>query len=75
MFGQDSSQILYPEDIDRLCAVFEAVCDRYQILPDPEAALDLAADLVRLFQSGMTGETALRIAAEARLTEPYRLAG
>lgn len=75
MFGQDNYQILYPEDVDRLCSVFAAVCDHHRISPNSEAALDVAADLVRLFQSGMACETALRVAADARLAGPYRLAG
>ena len=57
---------LYPTDLDSLNSVFVTLCNEQGILPDSSEAADIAAHLVGLFQSGLTGETALKSAARAR---------
>ncbi|TPK53018.1 hypothetical protein FJ546_30610 [Mesorhizobium sp. B2-4-19] len=57
---------LYPSDLECLKAIFVQVCEEGHVQPGSPEAEKLAADLVRLFQSGMTDETTLLIAARAR---------
>ncbi|WP_376703393.1 hypothetical protein RQ479_29755 [Mesorhizobium sp. ISC25] len=57
---------LYPTDLEALKSVFIQICEEGHVEPGLPAAEKLAADLVRLFQSGMTDETMQLIAARAR---------
>ncbi len=60
------SQALYPTDLDSLKNVFDALCRDGDVLPGSEDACEIAAELVRLFQAGMTDEMALKVAVRAR---------
>ncbi|TIT24671.1 MAG: hypothetical protein E5W81_02680 [Mesorhizobium sp.] len=57
---------LYPTDLEALKSVFSQICEEGHVEPGSPAAEKLAADLVRLFQSGMSDESVLLIAARAR---------
>ena len=57
---------LYPTDLNSLKAVFIQLCEEGHVQPGSPEAEKIAADLVRLFQNGMTHETMLLIAVRAR---------
>ncbi|MBZ9698405.1 hypothetical protein LB524_26365 [Mesorhizobium sp. ESP6-5] len=57
---------LYPNDLDTLRAVFDAMCQEFAILPDTAAAHSIARELIRLFQTGITESAMLMIAVRAR---------
>ena len=57
---------LYPSDLEALTRIFIQVCQEGHLIAGSPQAERLAADLVRLFQSGMNDETMLLIAARAR---------
>ncbi|TPJ40347.1 hypothetical protein FJ492_11335 [Mesorhizobium sp. B2-5-4] len=56
----------YPNDLDTLRAVFDAMCQEFDVLPDTAAAHFIARELIRLFQTGMTEPAMLMIAVRAR---------
>jgi thiazole synthase ThiGH ThiG subunit len=57
---------LYPNDLETLRAVFDAMCQEFAILPDTAAAQSIARELIRLFQTGMTESAMLMNAVRAR---------
>jgi hypothetical protein len=57
---------LYPTDLDALKGVFDIICQEGLVQPGSPDAERLAIDLVELFQSGLTDETTLLVAARAR---------
>lgn len=60
--NHDCHQAFYPNDLNSLKSVFDVLCREVAVLPDAEGAQELAAELVRLYQTGMTDETALKSA-------------
>ncbi|MBZ9674524.1 hypothetical protein [Mesorhizobium sp. ES1-1] len=60
------SHTMYPNDLDTLKAVFDDVCVEHGILPDTEEATGVAAELVRLFQTGVTEMVELKSAIRSR---------
>lgn len=60
---------LYPTDLESLKAVFIQICEEGHVQPGSPEAERLAADLVKLFQSGLTDETMLLLTARSRHQE------
>ncbi|AGB44967.1 hypothetical protein LB516_00600 [Mesorhizobium sp. CO1-1-7] len=63
---------LYPNDLDTLRAVFDAMCQEFAILPDTAAAHSIARELIRLFQTGITESAMLMIAVRARWQDDWQ---
>jgi hypothetical protein len=64
---------LYPSDLERLKSVFTQVCQESHVHPGSPEAENIAADLVHLFQSGLSDETILLIAARSRQQDLGRM--
>jgi hypothetical protein len=60
------SPALYPSDLESLKSVFSQVCQENGVQPGSPEAENIAADLVRLFQSGLSDEPILLLAARSR---------
>lgn len=63
---------LYPNDLEMLQTVLDALCCERNILPDSEEARDMAADLVSLFLDGLTGEEGLKATVRAHFAVRLR---
>ncbi|UVK49236.1 hypothetical protein BPNPMPFG_006976 (plasmid) [Mesorhizobium sp. AR07] len=63
---------LYPTDLESLKSVFDQLCQEGHIQPGSPEAENVASDLVRLFQNGLSDETSLLVAARARLQDLRR---
>ncbi|TPM96645.1 hypothetical protein [Mesorhizobium sp. B2-1-3A] len=70
-----NTEALYPDDLNTLRAVFDAMCQEFAVLPDSAAANSIARELVRLFQTGMTEAAMLMIAVRARWQGDWKLEG
>ncbi len=69
------SEVFYPNDLDDLKAVFDALCLEFHVLPDTSEAQAIAGELIRLFQSGMTNQGMLLVAMRHRLQDSWKFAG
>ncbi|ANN57202.1 hypothetical protein A9174_10805 [Mesorhizobium loti NZP2037] len=65
----------YPSDLKTLKLAFDALCVELNVLPDTTDAQAVAAELIRLFQTGMTSGDRLIIAARGRWREEWKIAG
>ena len=65
----------YPSDLETLKVAFDALCIEFNVLPDTAGAHGLAAELIRLFQTGMTSEDMLMIAVRGRWQKEWKIAG
>jgi hypothetical protein len=65
----------YPSDLETLKVAFDALCVEFNVLPDTAGAHGLAAELIRLFQTGMTSEDMLMIAVRGRWQDDWKIAG
>ncbi|TPN57286.1 MULTISPECIES: hypothetical protein [unclassified Mesorhizobium] len=68
-----NTEALYPNDLDTLRAVFDAMCQEFAVLPDSTAAHSIARELVRLFQTGMTEAAMLMVAVRARWQGDWKM--
>jgi hypothetical protein len=68
------TEALYPDDLNTLRAVFDAMCQEFAVLPDSAAANSIARELVRLFQTGMTEAAMLIMAVRARWQGDWKAA-
>ncbi|MGX8009017.1 hypothetical protein ACVDG8_008365 [Mesorhizobium sp. ORM8.1] len=76
MTGQTShTQALYPDDLNTLSGVFDALCQEFAVLPDTETADSIARELVRLFQTGVTEAAMLMIAMRTRWQVDWKMEG
>ncbi|MCV3211392.1 MULTISPECIES: hypothetical protein [Mesorhizobium] len=57
---------LYPSDLQSLKSVFDQLCQESHIQPGSPEAENIASELVRLFQDGISDETCLLSAARTR---------
>ncbi|MFC3320976.1 hypothetical protein ACFSOZ_03680 [Mesorhizobium newzealandense] len=64
---------LYPSDLESLKSVFDQLCQERDIQPGSPEAENVASDLVRRFQTGLSDETCLLIAARARQQDLRRV--
>jgi len=65
----------YPDDLVTLKSAFDALCAEFNILPDTSDAQGVAAELIRLFQAGMTIEDSLMVAVRGRWQKERKIAG
>lgn len=65
----------YPADLEALKAAYDALCAELNVCPDTDDAQGIAAELIRLFQTGMTNEDMLVIAVRARWQNDWKIAG
>jgi len=70
-----SSEAFYPEDLDALKAVFDCLCVEFYVLPDTSDAHEIAGELIRLFQTGMSDPDMLNIAMRGRWQKDWKLCG
>lgn len=59
--ANNCDQAIYPSDLNILKGVFDALCHERGYFPESEDALDIAAELVRHFQTGTTDESVLKV--------------
>ena len=69
------NEAFYPSDLETLKVAFDALCIEFNVLPDTADAHGLAAELIRLFQTGMTSEDMLMIAVRGRWQKEWKIAG
>jgi hypothetical protein len=65
---------IYPDDLETLKVAFDALCAEFNILPDTSDAQGVAAELIRLFQTGMTSEDRLMVAVRGRWQKEWKIA-
>ncbi|WP_245464322.1 MULTISPECIES: hypothetical protein [unclassified Mesorhizobium] len=68
------NQAIYPDDLSALKRVFDELCREADISLESIEASDIAAELVRLFQTGVADATVLKIAVRSR-NQTLRQAG
>jgi thiazole synthase ThiGH ThiG subunit len=65
----------YPADLEALKAAHDTLCGGFNVLPDTDDARWIAAELIRLFQTGMANEDMLVIAVRARWQNDWKATG
>ena len=73
--NREHTQALYPSDLASLKSVFDQLCREGDVKPDSDDARNIASDLVRHFQAGITDEIALKVAVRMRRQVNMRKAG
>lgn len=72
---RSQNEAFYPNDLETLRLAFDSLCAEFCVLPDTADAQGIAAELIRLFLTGMASGDMLMMAVRARWQNEWKIAG